>query len=101
MDKNQKISEEQLLDVSGGIGGDGSRQNPYIGDCWFHATGAAENQYGAMRKKCNQFACCAQNLVGSGGGPNPDWKKWYQCKCHGTDRCIWNWHRLDTCGNTL
>ena len=84
--ENNEISNDDLEEVSGGI--DPGYDNPVVSGCWFHAYGPIERRNGALRRRCNQFACKAI-----------PWESrlWHVCKCHGTDRCVNNWHSADSC----
>ena len=84
----QPLCETELDAVTGGVDGKGSIGDPIRAKCWFHAASPPELKNGALRKRCNQFACKAY-VVEMGS--------WYMCKCWGTDRCIGNWHIEEGC----
>ena len=90
--QSKELSPDELNGISGGglFSGEGSRWEPYVLNCWFHESGAAEMRDGYMRKRCNQYACVAQKF----SSPT-----WYQCKCWGTDKCKGNWHYAEGCPN--
>jgi len=85
--KGRELNAEELDDVAGGTGKDSKKGDLISPDCWFFATGNAEMKFGAMRKRCGQFACRALPF----GNLN-----FYWCKCHDKDRCIDNWHLVDS-----
>ena len=80
----KELAAEKLENIVGG----GGFINPDKEHCWFHAGSEPEYRDGALRKKCNQFACEAWSFERTG---------FYLCKCWGEHRCINGWHYAESC----
>ena len=80
-----ELNEDELDDVAGGSGTNGTINNPHISkECWFQLSsnplysGREENG----RRYCGKVAC-----MGIAG-----FLEWHACKCWGTKKCKDRWH---------
>jgi predicted ribosomally synthesized peptide with nif11-like leader len=77
--QSKELSPDELERVSGG----GTIWDPDTDRCWFfNGNVYAWDKNNVRRKQCKQFACMARDFKGG----------WGRCSCHGTDRCVGNWH---------
>ena len=74
--ETQKVNEEELEQVAGGVGA--------AWDCWFQSAGWV-NQLQEPGFEFTTYIC----------GRSSCFEGLSQCACHGTDRCVGRMHKMD------
>ena len=95
-ERRQKLSEEELADVAGGILEHilkkGNRVNPHkSSSCYKNLSPAKEFRNGVERQKCVSPSCAKQINYGQHQGD------WFECRCWGTNHCVGMWHNAHGC----